>query len=68
MLDYVKRSYRAHKDTVVLPGKTVGEVVEAVAKNIESMTLDSLGMNEGDTFGRFDRWRSLYMPFSNNGE
>jgi hypothetical protein len=67
LLDYVRRCYHSKKDTVVLSGgRTIGSVVDGVTKDIDSMTLDSLGMNEGDTFGRFDRWKTLYLPFSDN--
>ena len=30
------------------------------------MTLDSLGMNDGDYFGRFDKWNALYLPFQDD--
>lgn len=55
------------KDVVVLPGGvTVGSVIERISTNVESMTLDSLGMNDGETFGRFDKWNALYLPFQDD--
>ena len=40
--------------------------MEAVAPDVNQMTLDSLGMNDGDTFGRFDKWNELYLPFQDD--
>ncbi len=55
------------KDLVVLPGgQTVGSVISNVAPDIDAMTLDSLGMNDGETFGRFDKWNALYLPFQDD--
>lgn len=44
----------------------MGEVIERISSNVESMTLDSLGMNDGETFGRFDKWNALYLPFQDD--
>ena len=67
LLDYVKRQYHEKKDVVVLKGGvTLGQVIEKVSPKVDNLTLDLLGMNDGDTFGRFDKWNKLYLPFQND--
>ncbi len=66
LLSFVKRSYASRRSALVLPGQTLGQVVDRVAPVVENMTLDSLGMNDGDTFGRFDKWNALYLPFQDD--
>lgn len=68
LLNFVKRTYHVHKDLEVLQdGTTVGQVIERVSPHgVENITLDSMGMNDGETFGRFDKWNALYLPFQDD--